>query len=107
MHADGSHVFLTAPRFEGACITVHGNGREKTIAFAPYREDITSLVGDDMFMRLHLTRRNTFGPLHVNPPRQGNYGPDTFLTQGKDFLYDSYSLIDNGLLSPIELEAAE
>lgn len=107
MHADGSHVFLTAPRFEGACITVHGNGREKTIAFAPYREDITSLVGDDMFLRLHLTRRNTFGPLHVNPPRQGNYGPDTFLTLGKDFLYDSYSLIDNGLLSPIELEAAE
>ncbi|MBR3751203.1 MAG: hypothetical protein IKK58_05460 [Clostridia bacterium] len=99
-----SRVYLSLPKFEGALATVHGNSKECTIAFAPYTADVTELAGDNAFVRLHLTRRNTFGPMHMNPVRQFNYGPDTFHACGKDFMYDDYSLIQNGILEPIELE---
>ncbi len=102
--SDGNRVFINVPKFEGAVITVHGNDLEKTIAFAPYTADITELAGDNAYLRLHLTRRNTFGPMHMNPVRQHDYSPMTFHACGDDFMYDSFSLIENGILAPIELE---
>lgn len=98
-----SRVFINLPKFEGALATVHGRGKEATVAFAPYTADITDLAGDDLYLRLHLTRRNTFGPMHMNPVRQFNYGPDTFHDVGEAFMYDQFSLIQNGVLEPIEI----
>lgn len=104
INAGDGRVFLSVPDFAGACVTVHGNGKSKIIAFAPYTADITELAGEDTYVRLHLTRRNTFGPMHMNPVRSWNYGPDTFLTEGDAFMYDGFSLIENGIMAPIELE---
>lgn len=48
-----------------------------------------------------LTRRNTFGPLHMLPALVDGYGPDSFTTTGKHWS-DSYVLLPQGLLKPPE-----
>lgn len=99
---EGESVTLAAEKFGAACLTVRGNGKERIIAFEPFSADITPLVGENMALCCHLTRRNTFGPLHLNPSRVYSYGPDTFLTEGESFLYDGYSLLENGLTGKLE-----
>lgn len=101
--AKDCQVFLSTS-FEGVCVTVHGDQQKATMAFAPYCTDITQVASDSTFVRLHLSRRNTFGPMHINPAEVASYGPDSFLTEGNDFLYDAFSLVPNGLTSPICLE---
>lgn len=78
--------------YGGACAEVPGSG---LLAFAGE----TLPVEGEPILRVHLTRRNTFGPLHVNPPRVYSYGPETFVTEGDAFMADGFSLIENGLLA--------
>ncbi|HHW00934.1 MAG TPA: hypothetical protein GXX36_15475 [Clostridiaceae bacterium] len=49
-----------------------------------------------------LTRRNTFGPLHLLPAVQASYGPESFISEGDNYSRD-YALIPSGLLSEPEL----
>lgn len=41
------------------------------VAFAPYAADVTAMAGREVQLRYILTRRNTFGPLHVYPSGRG------------------------------------
>lgn len=45
-----------------------------------------------MYLRLYLTRRNTFGPLHMKPAIAFSYGPENFVTEGDAFDYTGYML---------------
>jgi hypothetical protein len=70
-------VFLATPQFEGACVQVRrGKAEAQPIAWQPRETDITDLLkaaksADGKIQPLEievvLTRRNTFGPLHMKP----------------------------------------
>ena len=72
------------------------------IAFAPYRTPVFDLQGE-LELEVALTRRNTFGPLHIRPAVYPAYGSDTFLTEGEHFS-EEYSLIPQGLLEAPVIE---
>jgi hypothetical protein len=97
----GEHVFIELPSFEGACAKVssekHGS---RLIAWQPYEADITADARDagTIFVDVVLTRRNTFGPLHLVPKRSGAYGPGHWVTGGKQWS-DEYQLWEAGLLA--------
>lgn len=93
------HVSISTPKFEAACIMV-GN---RMIAWEPYQENIDCLYGDAMSLALKvvLTRRNTFGPVHENPIRNWAYHPGSFHSTG-DGWRDEYLLLPNGLLDAPE-----
>jgi hypothetical protein len=100
----GKRIFLRFPRIEGACIVV-GEGRDrKVIPFRPYECDVTATArrGGKVPVRVILTRRNTFGPLHQLPVKAAAYHPGSFRTDGKAWS-DSFVLYPAGLLAPPEL----
>ena len=97
--AGEGRLVLETGRFAGACITASGNGRRAMIAWQPYEADVTGMVENGVLRVTDvLTRRNTFGPLHLVPARAYAYGPDSFETTGAHFSA-AYSLVDAGLLS--------
>lgn len=69
------------------------------IAWQPYHADISHLVSFEgaFDIELVLTRRNTFGPLHMVPAVSKAYGPMHFTTEGEEFS-ENYMLIEQGLL---------
>ena len=97
-------VFLKTDGFDAACVRVIGNGQSRIIGFRPFEADITDLLGGELILRYELTRRNTFGPLHMNPPIAFSYGPGSFVTEGEEFMHDAYSLLPEGMTSPVTLE---
>ena len=88
-----------------SCIKIKdGSNNEKLLPFEPYTTDIQGLdIDSGLAIELVLTRRNTFGPLHLNRPIETTgfkqwFGPDEFETTG-DTWSDDYCLIEQGLLS--------
>jgi len=101
----GERAYVHVGKYGGACIKVHGeDGTYRVIAWQPNEADITDFVNNSEFFRLEvvLTRRNTFGPLHLIPPVQAAYGPDSFISEGENFTMD-YVLLPSGLLSEPEI----
>ncbi len=95
----GCRIYLSPESFTGACVVVEGEGIEKQVLMSePYEADITEAVmaGKDIYVTVAGTRRNTFGPLHQNPPLVGAYGPGNFVTSGEGWM-DEYSLLGSGL----------
>jgi len=104
----GERAFIELPGFEGACAKVSSEGRTpRMIAWQPYEAEITEDVRDPgtIFVDVVLTRRNTFGPLHLVPKRSGAYGPGHWISGGKQWS-DAYQLWEAGLLAPPRLRIA-
>jgi len=51
-----------------------------------------------------LTRRNTFGPLHLTPIEQPAIGPTHFRSEGENWS-DDYQLVAVGLAKPPVIES--
>ena len=67
------------------------------LAFAPFEADVTELLdGAPLELEYGLTRRNTFGPYHCNPPLLPQYAPDDFLAP-VGMAYDSYTTLPAGM----------
>ena len=97
----GQRLFLRVPEFSAACLRAKsGEDAEALIAWQPYETDLTRAGLDDGPVRLDavLTRRNTFGPLHLVPMRADAYGPGHFVTEGKAWSHN-YQLYPSGLLA--------
>lgn len=106
-HVNG-RLFLRTDGFDAACVEILGNGKKQMLAFAPYETEISDLCPDaespgELELHCVLTRRNTFGPLHVYPERQWVYFPGSFLTEGEAYLHNRYSLLPQGLTKPLIL----
>lgn len=88
----------------GGCAAVRVEDAE-TICWAPYTARVESLIREHGAVRLTLllTRRNTFGPLHMLPERIPGYGPDCFLTEGEHFTR-AYATLPNGLEQGARIE---
>ena len=82
---------------DAACVEITDGRDTRMVAFAPYAADVTAMAGREVQLRYILTRRNTFGPLHVYPERQGYYDPGLFVTEGVNFLADRYGLLAQGM----------
>ncbi len=87
--------------FDGACLETCSGENNSLICFAPYYTDINAQ--GRLSLRLYLTRRNTFGPLHMKPATAFSYGPESFVTQGESFDYTGYMLLPAGLKAPARL----
>jgi hypothetical protein len=90
-------LFIETPKFEAACIKVRdGNSGARMIAWQPYKVSFTGGIVD---LDVVLTRRNTFGPLHLVPKNPEYYVPVYFVTEGAQWTQD-YQLYPAGLLEP-------
>ncbi len=80
-----------------------GDGQDKIMPWRPFRARFTDyLTEQGLWIEVVLTRRNTFGPLHLCPKITEFYGPDHFISEGEHFS-DDCQLIDDGLLAPPRL----
>ena len=100
----GEKARLRLAAFEGACVVAGGERAENIIAWQPYEADVTAAVAssDRIPVREVLTRRNTFGPLHLIPMRSDAYGPGHWTTGGPAWT-DNYQLWPAGLLQPPQI----
>jgi len=85
--------------FTGASVRVNtGKDEPATIWWDPWQADITHAAREGCVIPVKLmpTRRDTFGPLHVNPVRFGSCGPNHFVLTDKRWT-DEYALLENGI----------
>ena len=92
---------LELPEFEAALAKLVAPDGERMLAWPPHRAEVPASALRERFVDLDLvlTRRNTFGPLHLVPPQAPGYGPDSFVTSGSRFTL-GYALWPSGLLRP-------
>ena len=96
----GGAVFLETPKFSASCIMAGGeNDARHMIAWQPYEAEVGAICRDRETLPLHVvvTRRNTFGPVHELPLKQGAYGPASFHSLGGNWS-ESYAITPAGLL---------
>lgn len=101
-------AFISLPSFEGACAKLCQGKEDDLIAWAPYEAPLETEQGGDQKIRLRvlLTRRNTFGPLHQTTLKTAAYGPGNWVTTGTGFT-EHYNLYPAGLLQAPELIVRE
>ena len=87
--------------FEGAMVTVTTRDGKRVLLFEPFETDIP--LDSDLAITVHLTRRNTFGPLHHVPKQLSVYGPVHWQSEGGSWS-DEYQLWKGGLLSAPEIK---
>jgi hypothetical protein len=83
---------LRLPSIGGACAKVNG----RVLGWDPFEAEVYGKVVD---VKIILTRRNTFGPLHDTVKNRPWNGPDHWLTDGAEFSPEPV-LIPSGMLSP-------
>ena len=98
--ATGS-VKLDLGAFGGAVAQVRAPDTDagELVAWPPFTADITALAAAhrELLCDVWLTRRNTFGPLHLTPREQPAIGPMSFRSEGAEFSRE-YQLFPAGLL---------
>lgn len=99
--APGRRVVLQAPNIAGTVARVLVDGREAGfLAWDPYEVDLTPFLGEkpaEVAIEVFTSRRNSFGPLHLNDPNPRAIGPGSFVTAG-DAWTDAYVVVPSGLL---------
>lgn len=94
---------ITAKDWQGWTLAfVDTNGKEHFAGFAPYVVCCDGLKE----IRLFLTRKNTFGPLHEKNPDPALCEPGSFLTVGSNWS-EAYVLQRQGMMAPPILEVIE
>lgn len=89
-------------KYEAACAVINPETDAAIIGWKP-AEAIIAIpregIPETVDIRLDLTRRNTFGPLHQKTLVAGAYSPDNFRTSGDDYTA-GYTLYPSGLFDP-------
>ena len=94
---------ITANRWKGWTLSfIDGGGTEQFAGFAPYTVNCEGLKE----IRLFLTRKNTFGPLHEREPDPEVCEPDSFFTTGEKWS-EAYVLQPQGIMEPPILEVID
>lgn len=82
------------------CALIKVGDNKQVIAFSPYEATTKSAKG--LEIEVVLTRRNTFGPLHMPFNKHDCYGPESFIAERKFTPY--YSILPQGLKGNILVE---
>lgn len=95
-------LVLRAPGFSGSCLRLSvDDAPAQLAAWPPYEWPLPSGC-HQVWLDVVLTRRNTFGPLHLAQPETDWYGPSEFLTYGEQH-EAAWVLYPAGLTAPPEL----
>ncbi len=95
---------LVLPQVAAACVNFvspDGSARHE-VPWAPFDCPLELVSNEGIIAELCLSRRNTFGPLHLVPMKQAGIGPDSFRTTGETWS-DHYQLIPAGILAVPEV----
>ena len=94
-------VQLDLGAFGGAVAQIRAPDSDagELVAWPPFTADITAPAAAhrELLCDIWLTRRNTFGPLHLTPREQPAIGPMSFRSEGAEFSRE-YQLFPAGLL---------
>jgi len=94
-------VRLRLPEIGGACAKVG----DQVLGWDPFEADVTGCK-DEVDVKVVLTRRNTFGPLHdAVQPRYWTC-PQHFITEGDEWS-DECIFVPSGILKPIEVDCVD
>ena len=97
----GKSAQVRVPAYEGAYLKLSSGGETKMI---PWRPNEAALdLGETLEVEICITRKNTFGPLHLTDPRPGATGPHSFIPGSGQFSLEPV-FIESGLLAPVELQ---
>jgi len=96
----GREVLLKVPSYEGAYLKVSSANKTKMISWRP--NEVSLVLGENLELEICITRKNTFGPLHLKDPVPNATGPHSFVP-GKDGFSLEPVLIESGLLKPVEI----
>ncbi|HEY2343849.1 MAG TPA: hypothetical protein VGH90_12485, partial [Chthoniobacteraceae bacterium] len=84
-----SRLEIDLGKFGGAVAQIRAPGEEQGIlvCWPPYRVEVSELAARhrELLCDVWLTRRNTFGPLHLLPRDQSAIGPLSFHSKGEAF----------------------
>ncbi|MFD0670921.1 hypothetical protein [Cohnella sp. GCM10027633] len=98
-------LVVSFPSYEAACLVVRDGREERVVAWEPCEARMdwsgSPEAKGDLEVDVVLTRRNTFGPLHMLPAVAPFYAPWSWLTEG-DAYTDGYVLWPAGLLAAPE-----
>ena len=95
-------VRVRVPGYRAALAKAGDGAREYPLAFAPCESPRWTLSGE-LWIELVMTRRNTFGPLHLaSVTAAGGYGPEIFRLEGEYFT-ENYAIVPQGLAEPAEV----
>ncbi len=98
----GQRATVEIPAYEGAYAKVSSGQEQKLIPWRPNRAAL--VLGQRLDIGVCITRKNTFGPLHLNNPRPNATGPGHF-TPWADHFSLAPVFLDAGLLAPVKLTA--
>lgn len=81
-------------------------GKSQILPWQPFVCDLDGLADEQSLVAVEwvLTRRNTFGPLHLTPMDSPTVGPMHFRTEGENWS-DNYQLTPVGLKAPPVIES--
>jgi len=100
----GKSAQVSVPGYEGAYLKL-GSGDDTVMV--PWRPNEACLALDETLdVEICITRKNTFGPLHLSDPRPGATGPHSFVPGSGQFSLEPV-FIESGLLAPVELQPAK
>lgn len=99
IHNGKLKVVFTQPC--GTLVEVDFGKEKEIVAFKPF-ETAFHRVRGELKIKVMLTKRNEFGPLHYNDLHAHSYGPDKFITSDK--YVDSYVLEGYGLMGEIKID---
>jgi hypothetical protein len=82
------------------------SGKTQILPWAPFACDLDGIADGQGMVEAEwvLTRRNTFGPLHLTPITQPAIGPTHFRSEGDEWS-DEYQLVPVGLKEPPVIES--
>lgn len=96
----GRHALVEVPSYEGAYLKIGSGGRTAMVPWRPNQAEL--LLGDTLDIEICITRKNTFGPLHLKNPRPHATGPGHFVPAPEHFSLAPV-FIESGLLAPVQL----
>ncbi|AHF94863.1 hypothetical protein OPIT5_28620 [Opitutaceae bacterium TAV5] len=103
--ADGTHRLLVDPMGAATLVCRHPMGAPRRIMpWKPFSTDLEGFADANGFVVVEwvLTRRNTFGPLHLVPMEQDSIDPQRFRSTDPEWS-DDYQLVPVGLAQPPRL----
>lgn len=104
--APGQKLLLHAQDYDAACLQLKTPENVQTVFAQPYTVDATALAGQTAELQYILTRRNTFGPLHLPHKKVYWYGPTAFVSEGENFK-EEYQLLPQGMTGALEILEAK
>ena len=96
----GTTAQVRVPAYEGAYLKLSSGGESKMVPWRPNEARLT--LGKTLAVEVCITRKNTFGPLHLKDPLPASTGPHSFVPGKQQFSLEPV-FIASALLAPVEL----